>query len=78
MAIDEKLIGIISETLTVEEEQVVPDAAYKADLGADSLRLIELTLALEESYEIEIPDGVAEKIKTVQDTQDYLNKVITL
>ena len=73
----ERLRKIAVEQLGVEEEEVVPAANYVDDLGADSLDLVELIMALEEEFsnptrKIEIPDEDAEKIVTVQDTIDYL------
>ncbi len=73
----ERLRKIAVEQLGVEEEEVVPAASYGDDLGADSLDLVELIMALEEEFsnptrKVEIPDEDAEKIITVQDTIDYL------
>ena len=73
----ERLRKIAVEQLGVEEEEVVPAANYVDDLGADSLDLVELIMALEEEFsnptrKVEIPDEDAEKIITVQDTIDYL------
>ncbi len=74
MAIDEKMVEIIAEQLSVEKEKVVPGASFVDDLGADSLDLVELIMAMEEGYDIEIPDEDAESITTVQDAIDYVNK----
>ena len=73
----ERLKKIVVEQLGVEEEEVVPSANFVDDLGADSLDLVELIMALEEAFstpsrKIEIPDEDAEKIVTVQDAIDYL------
>ena len=62
---------IIAEQLGVEESQVINDKAFIADLGADSLDTVELVLAVEDAFEIEIPDEDAEKILTVQNAIDY-------
>ena len=73
----ERLKKIVVEQLGVEDEEVVPSANFVDDLGADSLDLVELIMALEEEFstpsqKIEIPDEDAEKIASVQDTIDYL------
>ena len=75
MSAEEKVIDIIVEQLSVEKDKVVPGASFVDDLGADSLDLVELIMAMEESFGIEIPDEVAEKITTVQDAIDHVNKV---
>ncbi len=74
MAIDQEMIDIIVEQLSVEKEKVVPNASFVDDLGADSLDLVELIMAMEEGFDIEIPDEDAEGIATVQDAIDYVNK----
>ena len=61
------------EALGVKQEQVTNDASFVDDLGADSLDTVELVMALEEEFEIEIPDEDAEKIRTVKDAVDYIN-----
>ena len=71
----EKVKGIVVEQLGVDEKEVKLEAAYIDDLGADSLDIVELIMAFEEEFNIEIPDDVAEKIKTVQDTVDYIENV---
>jgi len=63
---------IIVEQLGVREEEVVPEASFVEDLGADSLDLVELVMLLEEEFGQEIPDEDAEKIQTVQDAIDYI------
>ncbi len=68
----EKLVSIVAEQLHVEESRVVPEADFKADLGADSLDLFELVSALEEEYDIEIPAEELENLTTVQSVVDYL------
>jgi len=72
--IAEKVKQIISEQLGVEEADVTPSASFVDDLGADSLDNVELVMALEEAFDIEIPDDAAEKIRTVQDAIDYIDK----
>jgi acyl carrier protein len=72
--ITEKVKQIISEQLGVEEAEVTPSASFVDDLGADSLDTVELVMALEEHFDIEIPDDAAEKIRTVQDAIDYIDK----
>ena len=72
--ITEKVKQIISEQLGVEEAEVTPTASFVDDLGADSLDTVELVMALEENFDIEIPDDAAEKIRTVQDAIDYIGK----
>jgi acyl carrier protein len=72
--ITEKVKQIVSEQLGVDEGEVTPSAAFVDDLGADSLDQVELVMALEEAFEIEIPDEEAEKIRTVQNAIDYIEK----
>ncbi len=74
MAIEQEMIDIIVEQLSVEKDKVVPQASFVDDLGADSLDLVELIMAMEEGFDIEIPDEDAEGITTVQDAIDYVNK----
>lgn len=74
MAIEQEMIDIIVEQLSVEKEKVVPNASFVDDLGADSLDLVELIMAMEEGFDIEIPDEDAESITTVQDAIDYVKK----
>ncbi len=68
----EKVKKIIVEQLGVEEEEVNMDSSFIDDLGADSLDIVELIMALEEEFDIEIPDSEAEKIATVGDAVDYI------
>ncbi|MCW5211774.1 acyl carrier protein [Desulfobulbus sp. TB] len=75
MAVADKMIDIIEEQLSVDKEKIVPGASFVDDLGADSLDLVELIMAMEEEFEIEIPDEDAEKIATVQDAIDYVDKI---
>lgn len=72
MNIDEKVKSIIVEQLGVEEDEVTPTASFAEDLGADSLDQVELVMALEEEFNLEISDEEAEKIKTVQDAVTYI------
>ncbi len=72
--VDERVKKIIAEQLGVEEDEVVPEASFVEDLGADSLDTIELVMALEEEFEIEIPDEDAEKILTVGKALDYIKE----
>lgn len=75
MAIDlGRLIEIVAEQLQIDAEQVVPEASFMDDLGADSLDTVELIMALEEELGIEIPDDEAESIRTVQDALNYINQ----
>src|SRR5207248_1667656 len=74
MAVDDKVKQIVSEQLGVDEGEVTPSASFVDDLGADSLDVVELVMAFEEAFDIEIPDEDAEKIKTVQDAIDYIDK----
>ncbi len=75
MAIEQEMIDIIVEQLSVEKDKVVPNASFVDDLGADSLDLVELIMAMEEGFDIEIPDEDAEKIATVQDAINYVKKI---
>lgn len=72
MAVDAKVKKIIAEQLGVEEEEVTPEASFIDDLGADSLDTVELIMAFEEEFGIEIPEEDAEKIATVQNAIDYI------
>jgi len=73
-AVEEKVKQIIVEQLGVDEGEVTSSASFVDDLGADSLDTVELVMAFEEAFEIEIPDEDAEKISTVQDAIDYIGK----
>ena len=72
--VSEKIKGIIVEQLSVESEQVTEEASFVDDLGADSLDLVELVMALEEEFGLEIPDGDAEKITRVKDAVSYITE----
>jgi len=67
---------IVVEQLSVDAEKVTPQANFANDLGADSLDTVELVMALEEEFDIEIPDEAAEKITTVQEAVDYINNQV--
>lgn len=69
-----KVKDIIVEQLGVDPEKVKPEASFIDDLGADSLDIVELVMTMEEEFDIEIPDEDAEKLKTVNDVQEYLAK----
>jgi len=72
--VDEKVKEIISKQLGVDQSEVMPDASFVEDLGADSLDTVELVMAFEEAFNIEIPDEDAEKITKVKDAFDYIKK----
>ena len=72
--IPEKVKGIIVEQLGVDEDQVTEDAAFVDDLGADSLDQVELVMALEEEFGLEIPDEDAEKITRVKEAVSYITE----
>ncbi|HSF66455.1 MAG TPA: acyl carrier protein [Nitrospiraceae bacterium] len=72
--VDERVKKIIAEQLGVEEDEVTPEASFVEDLGADSLDTVELVMALEEEFGIEIPDEDAEKILTVGKALDYIKE----
>ena len=73
-SIEEQVKGIVAEQLGVKEEEVTNDASFVDDLGADSLDTVELVMALEEEFDIEISDDDAEKIITVQHAIDYVKE----
>ncbi|PIE59575.1 MAG: acyl carrier protein [Desulfobulbus propionicus] len=75
MAVEAKMIDIIVEQLSVDKEKIVPGASFVDDLGADSLDLVELIMAMEEEFDVEIPDEEAEKIVTVQNAIDYVANI---
>jgi len=72
MSVEEKIKKIIAEKLSVDLAEVVPEAAFVDDLGADSLDLVELIMSMEEELDIEISDDDAEKLVTVKDAIDYV------
>ncbi|MBI1824003.1 MAG: acyl carrier protein [Nitrospirae bacterium] len=75
-AVEERIKKIIAEQLGVEEEDITPEASFVDDLGADSLDTVELVMAFEEEFGIEIPDDDAEKILNVQNAVDYIKEKI--
>ncbi|MCL4493152.1 MAG: acyl carrier protein [Nitrospirae bacterium] len=74
--VDAKVKEIISKQLGVDQSEVTPDASFVEDLGADSLDTVELVMAFEEAFNIEIPDEDAEKIAKVKDAVDYISKKV--
>jgi len=76
MNVEEKVKNIIVEQLGVEPEQVKPEAQFVNDLGADSLDTVELIMALEEEFNIDIPDEQAEKIKTVGEAIEHIKSKV--
>jgi acyl carrier protein len=74
MSVAEKVKGIIVEQLGVDADEVTPEASFTDDLGADSLDIVELVMAFEEEFGIEIPDEDAEKISKVQEAVDYIDQ----
>jgi acyl carrier protein len=72
--IQERICKIISEQLSQDAEEVVPEASFIDDLGADSLDLVELVMHMEEEFDVEIPDEEAENIRTVQDAINYVKQ----
>lgn len=73
-SIDKRVKEIVAEQLGVDEAQVTNEASFMDDLGADSLDTVELVMALEEEFDIEISDEAAEKIQSVQDAIDYITE----
>lgn len=74
MSVYDKVKEIVVEQLGVDENEVTANAKFIGDLGADSLDTVELVMALEEAFDIDIPDEEAEKIETVQQAVDYIEK----
>jgi acyl carrier protein len=72
MSIEERIIEIISQKLNLSKDQVKPEASFVDDLGADSLDLVELVMAMEEAFGMEVPDEDAEKLRTVKDVIEYV------
>ena len=74
MAVSDKVKSIIVEQLGVDEEEVTPDASFVDDLGADSLDTVELVMAFEEEFNVEVPDEDAEKLQSVGDVIKYIEE----
>lgn len=74
-SVSDRVKAIIVEQLGVDEAEVRPEASFTDDLGADSLDIVELVMAFEEEFDVEIPDDDAEKITTVQSAIDYIEGV---
>ena len=74
MSTFDRVKKVIVEQLDVSEDEVTAEASFVDDLGADSLDQVELVMALEEAFDVEIPDEDAEKLRTVQDALDYIEK----
>jgi acyl carrier protein len=75
MSIEDKVKKLIAEKLSVELAEVVPEASFVDDLGADSLDLVELVMTMEEEFDIDISDEDAEKLVTVQDAIDFIKRL---
>jgi len=74
MSIEDKVKKIIAEKLSVDLDEVVPEASFVDDLGADSLDLVELIMSMEEEFDVEISDEDAEKMTSVKDAMEYVNQ----
>ncbi len=74
MQLEERVTNIIVNHLNISQEEVIPEASFVDDLGADSLDIVELVMAMEEEFGIEIPDEDAEKIQTIGDAIAYLKE----
>ncbi|MFM7845592.1 MAG: acyl carrier protein [Planctomycetota bacterium] len=73
-SVAERVMDIVAEQLSVEREKVKPGAAFVNDLGADSLDIVELVMELEDEFDIDIPDDAAEKISTVAQAIEFIEK----
>jgi acyl carrier protein len=76
MGLEDRVSAIVVEQLGVTQEELAPEASFIDDLGADSLDIVELVMAMEEEFDIEIPDDDAEKIQTIKDVISYLKDKI--
>ena len=74
MSVEERVIGIVAEQLSIGADEIKNESSFIDDLGADSLDTVELVMALEEEFDIEISDDEAENISTVQSAIDFINK----
>ncbi len=74
MSVEERIRGIIAKQLEVQLEEVIPEASFADDLGSDSLDLVELVMAMEEEFGVEISDEEAERIQTVQDAINFIEE----
>lgn len=74
MSIEDKVKKIIAEKLSVDLSEIIPEASFVDDLGADSLDLVELIMTMEDEFQVEIPDEDAEKMITVQDAINYIHQ----
>ncbi len=72
MALENDVADLVVEQLGVDRDQIVPAASFIDDLGADSLDIVELVMAMEEKFDVEIPDEDAEKIQTISDATEYV------
>lgn len=75
-SVEERVINIVSEQLGVSKDQIKPETSFVNDLGADSLDTVELVMELEEEFDIQIPDEVAEKIQTVGQAIEHIQKAV--
>lgn len=75
MSIEARIKKVVAEQLSVEEAEIRPESSFQDDLGADSLDLVELIMAMEEEFEIKIEDDAAQKIKTVQNAIDFVTNL---
>lgn len=71
---EDRVKKIIAEQLSIDEDKIVSEASFVSDLGADSLDVVELIMALEEQFELEIPDEDAQKLQTVKDAIEFINQ----
>jgi len=76
-ALEKRIRGVVARQLGVELSEVLPDASLQEDLGADSLELVELLMALEDEFDIEVPEEVAETITTIADVEHYIVEHLT-
>jgi len=72
----DKIIEIVAEELAVDKDEITEESSFIEDLGADSLDVVELVMAFEEEFDVEIPDEDAENIRTVEDAVNYLEEIL--